>query len=88
VLSALDEAIEKGWIRDEEVTIEALANFLGVRGRKFYQIPDSTGEEKRQTILLEKKRESIPESIVSADGKIEIVPFRAGNGIWSLTWKN
>lgn len=88
VVSALEEAVEKGWVQDEEVTDEALGEFLGGRGRRFYNIQSLTKENKKPSIILERKGERIPESIKSMDGSIEVVPFRRGEEIWSLRWKH
>ena len=88
VVSALEEAVEKGWIQDEDVTYEALVGFLGGRGRRFYNIQSLIKENNEKRIVLERKGERIPESIKSKDGSIEVVPFRRGEEIWSLRWKH
>lgn len=84
----MEEAVEEGWVHIDEVTKEALAEFLGKRGRRFYQIESFPQDKEQQRILLWKKGERIPESIKSQDGSIEVVPFRRGEDIWSLKWKN
>jgi dihydroorotase len=87
VASALEEAVEKGWIQDEDITYETLVEFLGGRGRRFYNIQSLVKENNEKRIVLEKKGERIPEGIKSKDGSIEVVPFRRGEEIWSLRWK-
>lgn len=88
VVSALEEAIDKGWIQDEEVTDAVLAEFLGKRGRRFYGIQPSSREYETKRIILEKLGEKIPASIESKDGSVQVVPFKASEKIWSLRWKS
>lgn len=86
VIDALGEGIDQGWIREEDVTLESIENFLSGYGRAFYKIPRST-ESDGPKIRLERKGEIIPEAVRSQDGSIEVVPFRRGQETWSLTWK-
>lgn len=86
VIDALEEGIDQGWIREEEVTRESIENFLSGYGRAFYKIHRST-EADGPKIRLERKGEIIPETVSSQDGSIEVVPFRRGKETWSLTWK-
>lgn len=79
VLTALEEAIERGDIEDSQVTQELLEGFLGGFGRKFYGVPPT--DEK---IVLEKTGEIVVESI-KGEG-LEVVPFRKGKGTWSVRW--
>jgi len=81
VLSALEEAIERGDIQESAVTQELLEGFLGGFGRKFYGIPDSSGER----IRLRRASTTIADKVTGADG-IEVVPFRRGQKTWSLEW--
>lgn len=83
VLSALELAIEKGFIKDEEVTAEVLENFLGSFGRKFYGVHDGTGER----IVLRRGEEKVIDVLESKNGNVKVVPFRRGNGTWSVEWK-
>ncbi|KAI0133614.1 dihydroorotase [Xylariales sp. AK1849] len=80
VLSAFEEAIERGDIKDEAVTEEFLTGFLGAWGRKFYGVEKST-----RTIVLRKGSEVIVESVKG--GGVEVVPFRQGEPTWSLEWQ-
>lgn len=79
VLSALEDAIERGDIKDESVTDELLQGFLSEWGRKFYKV-----EQSSRQIVLKKGSEVIVES-VKGQG-VEIVPFRQGKSTWSLEW--
>jgi dihydroorotase len=80
VLSALEEAIERGDIKDEAVTETFLKGFLGEWGRKFYGIEKST-----QSIILRKGDEAIVQSIKG--GGVEVVPFKQGEPTWSVEWQ-
>lgn len=80
VLSALEEAIGRGDIKDEAVTEEFLRGFLGEWGRKFYGIQKST-----QNIVLRKGNEIIVESIKGSG--VEVVPFRQGQPTWTVEWQ-
>jgi dihydroorotase len=84
VLLALEEAVDRGVISDEDITQEKLENFLSRSGRRFYKLPEPA-EGKR--IVLERKGETIPKSIKSADGSIEVGNSRAGAKVWSLRWE-
>src|SRR5271154_7390233 len=41
VILALEEAVERGVIKEEDVTQERLEQFLGGFGRQFYKLPDA-----------------------------------------------
>jgi dihydroorotase len=83
VISALEDAIERGLISEEEVTQERLEQFLGGFGRRFYKIADSTPLSR---IVLERKGARIPESVKSEDGSIEVALFKSGHDTYSLRW--
>ena len=80
---ALEEAIENGIIKEEDVTQERLEQFLGGFGRQFYRLPNTL---KGNRIILERKGEKIPESIKSEDGSIEVALSRGGENVFSLRW--
>ncbi|KAI1846015.1 hypothetical protein JX265_000939 [Neoarthrinium moseri] len=80
VLAALEDAIERGDIKDEDVTEEFLRGFLGEWGRKFYGIAESN-----RKIVLKKGGEVIVESIKGAG--VEVIPFRSGEPTWSVEWQ-
>jgi dihydroorotase len=77
----LEEAIEKGTIKEEDVTQEQLEKFLGRFGRQFYKLPETTNR-----IVLERKGERIPESIKNGDGSVEVTLSRGGADVFSLRW--
>lgn len=83
VLLALEDAISREIITDEDVTAEKLAGFLSVFGRQFYKLPTET----RGRIVLERKGEKIEESVKSADGGLEVVHSREGDEVFSLRWE-
>jgi len=85
VVGALEEGIDQGWIKEEEVTHESIENFLSGYGRAFYKTPRST-ESGGPRIRLERKGEVIPEVVKSQDGTIEVVPFGRGKEVWSTSW--
>ena len=91
VLDALEIGTRYGWITKEQTTREVIEGFLSRYGRDFYRIPTSSSRpvdsELPQTrIRLERQGQTIPMSITSSDGKIEVVPFRRGEKTWSLCW--
>ncbi|KAL8647556.1 MAG: hypothetical protein Q9226_006385 [Calogaya cf. arnoldii] len=85
VIDALKQAIENGWISNHKIRHETLEGFLSTYGRKFYKIDQLSGSLQWR-IQLEKGAETIPKSIISSDGKIEVVPFRRGEQVMSLSW--
>ena len=75
-----------GWI-SKDISREAIEGFLSHYGRAFYKIEQPKHEAKSYySIRLERKGERIPQSIKSPDGSIEIVPFRRGEEVMTLTW--
>lgn len=83
VLLALEEAIERGAINEEEVTLERLAQFMGGFGRKFYRLPQAS---KTTKIHLRKDGTKVPISIKEDSTGLEVAISRAGSAIRSLTW--
>ena len=91
VLDALENGIRQGWITKEDTTREVIEGFLSRYGRNFYGVPTSPSDSvglgsSRPRIRLERHGQTIPKSITSPDGKIEVVPFRRGQKTWSLSW--
>ncbi|KAK3937217.1 dihydroorotase homodimeric type [Diplogelasinospora grovesii] len=80
VLLALEEAVERGVITDEDVMQERLEGFLSRNGRRFYKLPDET----QKKIVLERKGETIAQSVKSEDGKVEVGISRGGAEVFSL----
>ena len=85
LILALQEATERGVIKEHEVTQERLEQFLCRSGRRFYKLPDPVAEGPPK-IVLERKGETIPTSIKSADGSLEIGLSRPTAPIFSLRW--
>lgn len=79
VLLALEESISRGDVAEDMVTDEALAGFFSTYGRKFYDVPQAA-----QKILMKRDGETIKESLIG--GGVEVVPFRAGEKVWSVEW--
>lgn len=85
VILALEEAIERGVIKESEVTQERLEQFLSRSGRRFYKLPEPSVEGQPK-IVLERKGETIPTSIRSADGTLEVGLSRPTAPIFSVRW--
>lgn len=85
VILALEEAIERGVIEEQEVTQERLENFLSRSGRRFYKLPEPSADGSPR-IVLERKGDTIPISIKSADGTTEVGLSRPAAPIFSLSW--
>ncbi|KIW88860.1 dihydroorotase, homodimeric type [Cladophialophora bantiana CBS 173.52] len=85
VVLALEEAIERGLLGEDEVTQDRLEQFLSRSGRLFYKLPDPATEG-RPKIVLERKGETIPTSIKSADGTVEIGLSKSTAPVFSLSW--
>ena len=85
VILALEEAIERGVLEVDEVTQERLEQFLSRSGRRFYKLPDPVTEGQSK-IVLERKGETIPTSIKSADGTLEIGLSKSSAPVFSLSW--
>jgi dihydroorotase len=82
VMDAFELAIERGLVKEEEVTKELLEGFLGGYGRRFYGVRDESGEK----IVLRKGGAKIGEMLRGEEG-IEVVPFRRGESTWGVEWK-
>lgn len=84
MLLALEEAIERGDIKEEDVTQEKLEGFLSRFGRRFYQL----AEPSEKKLVLERKGEKIPVSVKSADGSVEVGISRGGTEVFSLRFED
>lgn len=83
VINALEQGVELGVLKEDDVTKEKLENFLSKFGRDFYKVSD----DKNETITLEQGAATISESLQNDDGSIEVVPFRRGKVTWQTRWK-
>jgi len=79
-MTALEEAVARGDVREDDATPEALEGFFGAYGRKFYGIADESGER----IRLSPEPTVIADTI-QGDG-VEVVPFRLGGRTWTVEW--
>ncbi|KEZ42851.1 Dihydroorotase [Scedosporium apiospermum] len=84
VILALEEATERGVVKEEDVTQERLAQFLSLSGRKFYKLLHGEGEVPR--IKLERKASRIPTHIANEAGTLQVGLVRAETPIMSLSW--
>ena len=82
VVDALEQAVDAGVLKPEDVTEEKLKGFLCDFGRKFYNVQDDRNER----IVLRKAGVTIEKSLVTADGSLEVVPFRRGKLTWGVEW--
>ncbi|ODA80232.1 hypothetical protein RJ55_03190 [Drechmeria coniospora] len=80
IMTALEEAVERGEVSESDITQELLEGVLGGFGRTFYGIKDPSG----QRIRLSKGQELISGNILG-DG-VKIVPFRSGQQTWTVEW--
>ena len=85
MILALEEGIERGVLKEDEVTQDQLEQFLSRSGRRFYRLPDPTTEGPPR-ILLERKGETIPKCIKSSDVSLEIGLSRSMAPVFSLSW--
>ncbi|KAH8678463.1 dihydroorotase, homodimeric type [Xylariales sp. PMI_506] len=85
VLLALEEAIARGVVDESEVTQERLESFLSRAGRSFYKLAQPSPS---QRIVLERKGETIPGSIKSDDGAVEVGLSKASSPVFTLSWAN
>lgn len=83
VLLGLEEAVDRGVISEQDITLEKLEGFLSRNGREFYKLPETSGRK----IILERKGDKIPTSVKTADGSVEVGISRAGVETFSLRWE-
>ena len=83
VIDALEQGVETGVLKAENVTKEKLEGFLSGHGRRFYDVTD----ERNEKIVLKKAGITIEKSLRSEDGSVEVVPFRRGKLTWGVEWK-
>ncbi|KAK0269993.1 dihydroorotase [Friedmanniomyces endolithicus] len=83
VIDALEQGVEMGVIKAEDVTKEKLQNFLSEFGRSFYKVEDTMKER----IVLSKPSDAVENLLRSADGTVEVVPFRRAKMTWGVSWR-
>jgi dihydroorotase len=80
VFDALEGAVNKGWLKEGDITEEKVAGFLSVYGREYYGVAQA-----KDKIVVSKKGETVEGVMKHED--VELAPFRAGEQTWSLEWK-
>ncbi|KAK0335892.1 dihydroorotase [Friedmanniomyces endolithicus] len=80
---ALEQGVEMGVIRAEDVTKEKLEDFLSESGRSFYKVEDT----RKERIVLSKPSDAVENLLRSADGSVEVVPFRRAKMTWGVSWR-
>ncbi|KAF2221738.1 hypothetical protein BDZ85DRAFT_264318 [Elsinoe ampelina] len=83
VLDALDQAVQKGFLKDEEIKVDYVRGFLSEYGRAFY---GSVAEAKGDKVRFKRSGTTISSSLSSKDGSFEVVPFRRGQSTWAVEW--
>ena len=87
VLDALVKGVERGIVREEDVSQERLEGFFGNWGRKFYEVEEPEREGKRERIVTRRGKGKVVD-LLRRDGlDVEVVPFRKGEETWSVEWK-
>ena len=87
VLLGLQEGIERGVIAEDAVNEDVLAGFLSHHGRRFYKLPEAAAASTTKKVVLERQGATIPASIRSADGSVEVGNSRAGDEVFTLRWE-
>ena len=82
VLEALEAAVDGGILSKEDVTLESITGFLSGHGRAFYGL-ESSNDAKIELIT---DTETILDTLDNEDGSLQVVPFRRGEKIRTLTW--
>ncbi|KAK8153952.1 hypothetical protein BKA80DRAFT_210408 [Phyllosticta citrichinensis] len=86
VVEALEKGVEKGWLGESDVSRGKLEGFLSGFGRAFYG-GQAREREGKETIVLRRGEERVPERLRHVKGEVEVVPFRRGEETWSVEWK-
>ncbi|KAL5118428.1 dihydroorotase [Pleosporales sp. CAS-2024a] len=80
VLDALERGVQRGVVREDEVTKDVLEGFFGGWGRNFYQLRDGKGER----VVLKKGAEKVKEVLAAEGVSVSVVPFRKGEETWGV----
>ncbi|KAK5164778.1 dihydroorotase [Saxophila tyrrhenica] len=83
VIDALEQGIDTGVLKADEVTEEKLERFLCINGRTFYGVED----DRKEKIVLRKSSSTIENILTSKDGSVEVVPFKRGKLTWGVEWR-
>lgn len=82
VMEALEVAIENGILEEDDVTLEKFQGFMSGYGRAFYGLEPSSNAR----IELSEGTERIMDILQTEDASLQVVPFRRGERIRTLTW--
>ena len=82
VADAFEEGVQLGILKDEDVTVEKLDNFMGNFGRNFYKVK----QERIETIKFMRGQGQVLEVLENEDKSKRVVPFRRGEKTWGLLW--
>lgn len=83
VLDALETGVERGVIKQEDVSLDVLEGFLAGWGRKFYGIQDV----KKERVVLRRGKGQVVDVLKKDGVGVEVVPFRRGEKTWSVEWR-
>lgn len=83
VIDALEQGVDTGVLKAEDITKDKLEGFLCSNGRAFYKVEDSQNER----IVLHKSGVEIQSVLHNSDNSVEVVPFRRGKLTWKVEWK-
>ncbi|KIH94839.1 dihydroorotase [Sporothrix brasiliensis 5110] len=86
VVRGLQDGIARGVLAEDAISEATLANFLSHHGRAFYKLP-AVAETSTQKIVLVREGATIPPSVRSADGRVEVGNSRAGDEVFTLKWE-
>ena len=82
VLDALEQGVQRGILKDEDVTLEKLSGFLSDVGRRFYKVESTS----RGEIELRRGGDRVMDVLQNDDERLQVVPFRRGERTWALSW--
>ena len=82
VLDALEQGVQRGILKNEDVTVGKLKGFLSDFGRRFYKVEDTP----RGEIELRRGSDRVMDVLQTDEGRLQVVPFRRGERTWALAW--
>lgn len=85
VFSALEDGVKNGWFNRDAVTKDVLQEFFSARGNRFYGI-DAARSDTKRVIIVEKKGDTIEETVFNSETNIAVVNFGCGEETWSIEW--
>lgn len=81
VIEALEIAVERGILKEEDITLEKITGFMSGYGRAFYGLEESSDARIEPTKGTEKNIEILQ----NGDGSLQVMPFRGGEKMRTLT---